>query len=433
MTYPKQSDLSKTPDNWIGNAPKSWTIRRADFMVKSHRIQLNPESFSDQEVYHYSIPVVQKTSEGMIELGDDLDSAKILISETQLLVSKLNPRKGTVCLAHPHEELLTLASSEFVPILSSSVDIKYAYYVWSSDKVRDRLASFVQSVTKSHQRCLPSDILKLPWAWPSEAEQALITNFLDQKTAEIDALIEKKEALLKLLAEKRSAIITQAVTKGLNSHAQLKDTGVDWLGHIPSSWAVQPVKHNAAINPENLSEKTDLDFEFDYLDISNVSLLDGVKSTERLFFENAPSRARRIVRGGDVLVSTVRTYLKAVCHISFPFSGNLVASTGFALLRSTSLDQGYLGWVCRSEYFVSKVVSVSKGVSYPATNAADIGSILIPIPPYEEQRLISEYLSVNTQELDIISNKVGEVIDMLREYRSSLITAAVTGQIEVAV
>ena len=129
-----------------------------------------------------------------------------------LLVSKLNPRKKTICLAEPHPEYPTLASVEFIAINSEEMDRRYAYYLWCSEKVTDRLSAIVQSVTRSHQRVNPEDILKLPWKWPPLDTQRRIARFLDEKTARIDGLIEKILDSIERLEEYRSAQITAAVT-----------------------------------------------------------------------------------------------------------------------------------------------------------------------------------------------------------------------------
>ena len=150
---------------------------------------------------------------------------------------------------------------------------------------------------------------------PPVEEQTAIAHYLNTKLGEIDALIDKQQTLLEKLAEQRTAVITHAVTKGLNPAAPMKNSGVEWLGDVPAHWEVCRLKDEVTFNDETLGDKTDLDYEILYVDISNVSLNKGIIKKDLMTFENSPSRARRIVKNGDVIVSTVRTYLKAITQI----------------------------------------------------------------------------------------------------------------------
>ena len=428
---------------WLSDLPATWTEKRADFLCSRYRVTVNPDRFGDDLVAHYSIPQVQETSGPLIEPASDIDSSKLLIDAPTLLVSKLNPRKKTICIAEPHSEYPTLASGEFVAINSEEMDRHYAYYLWCSEKVTDRLSAIVQSVTRSHQRVNPTDILKLPWKWPPLDTQRRIARFLDEKTARIDALIEKKCELLERLAEKRQALITSAVTKGLSPEApsRLPDTNARSEGHraaegpdgitkltLPQDWSSKRIKYLATYNDEVLAESTDEEKEIDYVEISGVSLSYGIEEVERLPFGRAPSRARRLVRSGDILISTVRTYLRAIAKVD-EATPDLVASTGFCVVRpNDNLDSGFLGWAAKSESFVSEVVARSVGVSYPAINASDLVAIYVPLPPLRTQQRIAQFLDDRTAHIDRLSESIKDSIARLKEYRAAQITAAVTGQ-----
>ena len=151
---------------------------------------------------------------------------------------------------------------------------------------------------------------------------------------------------------------------------------------------------------------------------------------EQMVFEDAPSRARRLVRDGDTIVSTVRTYLRAIAPISKPFD-DMVVSTGFAVVRPRKLDHGYCSWALREYGFVEEIVACSTGVSYPAINASEMGYFPLTIPPLDEQRAIVAFLDRETGRIDSLSRRVETAIERLQEYRASLITAAVTGKIDV--
>lgn len=265
---------------------------------------------------------------------------------------------------------------------------------------------------------------------PPLPEQQAIAAFLDRETAKIDGLIEEQRCLIALLAEKRQATISHAVTRGLNPSTRLKPSGVDWLGNIPEGWEVVRVKAVATCNDEVLAEGTDPLTDLEYVEISGVDANDGIVETTETTFGAAPSRARRIVRDGDVLISTVRTYLRAIAQVA-EAAPNLVASTGFAVLRPKSVLSSFLGQVCRSEYFIAEVIARSFGVSYPAINASQIMALPVPLPPVHEQQTIAAFLDRETAKIDALTETATTAITLLQERRAALISAAVTGKIDV--
>ncbi len=204
-----------------------------------------------------------------------------------------------------------------------------------------------------------------------------------------------------------------------------KSSGVEWLGDVPGHWEAKRLKYISTINDEALPETTDPDFELEYVDIGSVDSIQGVTTKETMLFENAPSRARRIVRDGDTIVSTVRTYLKAVAPIEKP-EDNLIVSTGFAVIRPRELFAAFLAYCLRSSYFIETVVSRSTGVSYPAINPSEISCIEIPVPTIKEQQTIARFLDEQTAKLDTLMAKKRALIDKLKEKRSALISRTVT-------
>jgi len=201
---------------------------------------------------------------------------------------------------------------------------------------------------------------------------------------------------------------------------------------LPPHWQTKKLKFVVTCNDETLSEQTDPDFELEYVDISSVDLLHGIKSSEQLLFANAPSRARRRVQHGDTIISTVRTYLKAVATVLSP-PPNLVVSTGFAVLRPLPvLDPGFLGYFSKSDKFVSEIVANSTGVSYPATNPADILRLSISYPPLPEQSAIAAFLDERTAHLDGLIRRKEGLLKLLAEQRATLITRAVTRGLNAA-
>ena len=182
-----------------------------------------------------------------------------------------------------------------------------------------------------------------------------------------------------------------------------------------SNYRPSRVKYLADINQSSLPESTDPDREIRYLDISGVGRGAVVAEPELMTFAAAPSRARRLVRDGDTIVSTVRTYLRAVLPIKNPDPA-LVVSTGFAVLTPTrAVDPSYFAWVVQSDRFVEEIVARSVGVSYPAINASEIGDIQIPVVGLSQQRAIADYLDTETARIDALITKKQRMIELLDE------------------
>ncbi len=208
-----------------------------------------------------------------------------------------------------------------------------------------------------------------------------------------------------------------------------KSSGVEWLNEIPAHWEVQRLKYLATVNDDALPETTAPDMEMTYVDIGNVDFVAGITGAEDLFFADAPSRARRIVRQGDVIISTVPTYLKAIARIE-PTDANLIVSTGFAVIRPRELDGGFAAYALSSPYFVDRVVAHSVGVSYPAINASELACLDIAFPPLPEQQAIVAFLDRETARIDALVAKKERLIELLQEKRTALITRAVTKGID---
>lgn len=198
-----------------------------------------------------------------------------------------------------------------------------------------------------------------------------------------------------------------------------------WLGTLPNGWITKRLKYISTINDETLPETTDPDYEMLYVDIGSVDATEGIQKKEPMIFETAPSRARRVVQDGDTIVSTVRTYLRAVAPIRNP-EKNLIVSTGFAVIRPKGIDPYYLAYSLRSSYFIETVVSRSVGVSYPATNPTDVSCIELPLPPVAEQQTIARFLDAKTAQIDELIAKKRQLIAKLKEKRQALIARTVT-------
>jgi len=204
------------------------------------------------------------------------------------------------------------------------------------------------------------------------------------------------------------------------------DRVVPWINQCSPEWPLRPLKYAAKINSRALGENTASDFEINYIDISSVDSNGRQIPAETMTFSVAPSRARRIVASGDVIISTVRTYLKAISYIENG-NDNLICSTGFAVITpSPQVHPKFLFYWVRSEWFVNEIVARSVGISYPAINAIEIGNLPFPAIPVEEQQAIADFLDHETTRIDELITRKQRLVELLQEQRTALITHAVT-------
>ena len=209
----------------------------------------------------------------------------------------------------------------------------------------------------------------------------------------------------------------------MKAYPKYKSSGIDWLGEIPSHWRCVKIKNVVSCNDEVLSENTDKDRQIEYVEISDVTYEKGITGSSKFLFKDAPSRARRITQKGDVIISTVRTYLKAIARI---VDTNPIVSTGFAVIRPLGVDPSFLFYAISSNGFLNEVQKYSTGVSYPAITSQELINLRCALPPIEEQKAIAGYLDEVTAKVDTLMAEKRAQVEDLRKYRTSLITETVT-------
>ena len=414
--------------DWLGLIPEAWELKPF-FTVCS---ELNNKNKGMKESNLLSL------SYGNIVLKD-IDSNEGLLPESfegyQIvepddLVFRFtdlqNDQRSLRSAISQHNGIIT---SAYLAVRPVDAIPRYLAYLM---RAYDQLKVFYSMGGGLRQAMNFQDLKRLPLPIPPLDEQQVIVDFLDRETAQIDALIEKQKQLIATLGERRQSVISNAVTKGIDEDVPVKYSGLPWLGNIPENWSLKPLKSIATLNPEVLSDNTDEELPIRYIEISNVSLINGVEGWTETKFGEAPSRARRVVRPRDVLISTVRTYLRAIGMVrEVSELGFDVASTGFAALRAKSVNSDFLELAITAEYFVSGIEAASVGVSYPGINSSQIMSMRIPVPPLDVQGQISAHVRSLIAELDILKDKTEKMIEVLKERRQALISAVVTGKIDV--
>lgn len=276
-----------------------------------------------------------------------------------------------------------------------------------------------------------ADFRELSLPVPPVEEQNAIVSYIDDVYCEIDKAIAQQQRMIVLLNERKQIIIQNAVTKGLDPNVPMKDSGVDYIGQIPASWELKKIKYLASYNDEALPETTKKDTEIEYVEIGNVSFGQGITNSTKYLFGDAPSRARRITKKGDIIISTVRTYLKAVAVID---KDDLIVSTGFMVIRPNTrmIDGRFMSYAVLASSLINEIEKISVGTSYPAVNAWQVADLKIAYPnSKEEQERIADYLFKVESYVEIAINRHKMAIDVLQERKRIIINDVVTGKIKV--
>ncbi len=269
---------------------------------------------------------------------------------------------------------------------------------------------------------------------PPLPTQRAIADFLDRKTAAIDALIEKKERLIALLAEKRAALIHRAVTKGLNPDVPMKDSGVPALGHLPSHWATTKPKFACSRIVDGTHHTPSyVDEGIPFITVKNLTAGPGISFEDTKFVspeEHAQLWKRANPERGDVLISKDGTLgVTRVIETDRVFS--IFVSVALLKLRGGLLDPWYLRYTFESDALWQQFEARKSGSGLKHLILKDIGNVDVPRPPLREQQRIAVFIREGVGKLNRLMGTVQRSADGLREYRQSLITAAVTGQLDI--
>lgn len=417
---------------WIGKVPEHWVVKRIEHIAGTHRKSISANELNSIDVLHYSIPSVQEFGDGTIESGTTIDSNKLIVECEQVLISKLNPRKGTVVIADKDQRRTTVASTEFVPLIAlpQKSTAKFIASLVASAPVKQLLESRVESVTRSHQRVAPEEILKAKIAVPSFHEQIQIAGAIDRETSRIDALIAKKTRFIELLQEKRQALITHAVTKGLDPNVKMKDSGVEWIGEVPEHWTITKLKHvsRALIGLTYAPEDVVVDGTgITVLRSSNIQ--GGQLDLADIVQVRAVADPDLMVRIGDILICS-RNGSRALIGKNIQLDERSVGCTFGAFMtvvRGSFND--FLYYAFNSTMFDANSALYMTSTVNQLTISM-IANMEVPLPSKEEQRAIVSHLRKGLSSLDALLFKTQRSIDLLKERRSAFITAAVTGQID---
>ena len=435
---------------WLGEVPEHWGMSRVTDVFEAR--SGGTPSTAEDIYWKGDIPWVSAKDMKALRIADTEDhiseeavseSATSLVPKgAVLLVARSGILKHTLPVGIAECEVAI--NQDIKGLIPDPTFVDALYFVYWTHGLQSALLTLWRQQGATVESLDFDSVRSTAFPLPPLHEQHAIAAFLDRETERIDALVAKERLLIERLQEHRTALITHTVTRGLPPDAaraagldpspRLQPSGVEWLGDVPEHWEAKRLNLVASINDDTLSEREDPLRPIAYVDIGSIDSTIGITEMEEMVFEDAPSRARRLVRDGDTIVATVRTYLRAIAPVASP-PPEMVVSTGFAVIRPRALDPGFASWTLREQGIVGEIVARSTGVSYPAINASQIGDLPIAIPPLDEQCAIAAFLDRETERIDALVAKKRLLIERLQyletQYRTALITVAVTGKVDV--
>lgn len=423
---------------WLGEIPEGWEVIKIKYIA-----ELNPKkSELEDRSQECSFIPMEKLKLGQIKLDEtreieDVYDGYTYFIDNDLLIAKVTPcfENKNFAIAENLKNGVGFGSSEIYVLRSNEKSLsKFLFYRLQEDKFMD-LATYAMSGAGGLKR-IPSDFLNnYKIALPPLAEQTAIADYLDRKTAHIDRLMSKQQTLLDKLAEERSALITALVTGKMDTNGKqtgsLKNSGVEWLGEIPEHWEVKRLKFLAAIQTGNTPKKsideyytTEIENGFPWVKPDELTDFDPIFSSKELLSLEGVQQAR-LIEKNSILVCCIGNIGKiGVAGVDLCTNQQINSLT----FRKT-VDKRYSMYLVYSAK--SEFEKFSNRTVVNILNAENQKNISFPLPPLPEQITIADYLDRETTKIDRLREKIEQSIDKLKEYRSTLITNAVTGKIKI--
>lgn len=425
MSFVTTSDLVP---QWAAHCPDGWRRDWLKWNVECHAQRPSEEQTAELP-YISNEDIGSWTGKLLRDDPQPSESEGRVFQRDDVLFNKLRPYLAKVY----HAEFDGISSGELLCLRSGArVVPSFLFYVLASKGFIDAVdsASFGTKMPRADWGIVGHQPLPLP---PLEI-QLRIARFLDAKTARIDALIAKKRALLERLAEKRQALITQAVTKGLDPNVPTKDSGIDWLGRIPAHWVAAPLYAHYEVALGKMLDERSITGDWLLPYLRNVDIQWGkVNLSELPQMDIRPSeRDRYTVCEGDLLVCEGGEVGRAA--VAGQDAVGVAYQKALHRLRpaATAEVARFMFYVLRCAASLGVFVSNGNTNTIIHLTAEKLRQHRFAFPPEAEQRAIVEFLDTRVERVDHASSKIGESIEKLAEYRAALITAAVAGQLEIS-
>lgn len=413
---------------WSETIPSEWQEKRVKDLFKL--VTEAAPADNDYELLSLYAGIGVKPRKDMEARGNKASSTDgyWIVKKNDIVVNKLLAWMGSVGLSD--YDGVTSPAYDVLRQVNPDVDPRYYAYLFRTETAKKIFRKNSRGIMDMRLRLYFDKLGALTIPVPTHSEQKSIANYLDVNLRYIEKrmiLLENKKSAYTNL---RQSVIDKVVFRGISSDL-IVDCDSEWVSEIPVGWEIKRIKEVGDINKRTLPSSTNGSYEFEYLDIGGVTFGSGEYKTERMKFDGSPSRARRIVKKGDTIISTVRTYLKAIAYFSEDVE-DLIASTGFAVIspKRKIIDQ-YCAYYLSSTKVVDEICAISKGVSYPAISSTALGNVFFLVPPMKEQFEIVNYLNNKTHVLDGLINNIDSQLSKLVELRISMVSDSVLGKIKV--
>ena len=434
MSCPRYPAYQDSGVEWLGEVPGHWDVKRLRFVA-----ELNPSkseaAIIDRDTLVSFLPMDAIGEDGLLRLDiekpiGELESGYTYFRNGDVTIAKITPcyENGKGALMKGLVNGMGFGTTELIVARPKPEEVTGAYlhYLFISPDFRDIGESHMYGA--GGQKRVPDAFVRdFATAFPPLPEQTQIATFLDRETAKIDALVAEQRRLMALLKEKRQAVISHAVTRGLNPRAPLKPSGIEWLGDVPEHW---DVLKGALIGTLFGSEQVPEDAVLDEGDLPFIK----VGSLSRDSFE---------IESWDYFVdsSVAANYRPRSGYIVFPKRGAAIFTNKVNIVDRPSLvDPNLMGWKIGERAVTAfiayalkcrKLDELADVSTVPQINNKHIAPERFAVPPIEEQHQIVAYLNAESAKFDTLTTEAQRAIDLLQERRTALISAAVTGQIDV--
>lgn len=445
MSFPRYPAYKNSGVEWLGEVPGHWAsvplktiIDRIESGVSVNAVD-TPATADESGVlktscvYHGDFD----PTENKAVVQNEYDRLACPVTANTLIVSRMNTpdlvgAAGLVRLSQAHlflpDRLWQVHFRESAP--------RYVHYWTRTPSYRAQVQIVCAGTSSSMQNLSQEDFRSFLITRPPLPEQTQIAAFLDRETAKIDALVAEQRRLMALLKEKRQAVISHAVTRGLNPDAPMKPSGIEWLGDVPAHWDTVPLSVLASMIQTGPfgSQLHSADYVDNGIPVINPSnIQDGRIEPDwscSIATENAERLSQHKLIAGDIVFGR-RGEMGRCALVSHNEEGWICGTGSLNVRLSRRAFPQFVSIYLRTEYVREWLKLESVGSTMDNLNTQILGAISMPVPGYEEQKAIASYLDIESAKFDTLTTEAQRTIDLLQERRTALISAAVTGQIDV--
>jgi type I restriction enzyme S subunit len=437
MSFPRYPKYKASGVEWLGDVPEHWSVRRVGTLFRQ------VDEPGDDELQILSVSIHDGVSDK--ELDEKEMDRKVTRSDDRSKYKKVQP--GDLVYNMMRAWQGGFGSVAVAGMVSPAYVVARPIYEFATTFVEqllrtpqaiEQMRRHSQGVTDFRLRLYWDEFRSLNVVLPPQDEQLAIATFLDRETAKIDGLVGEQRRLIELLKEKRQAVISHAVTQGLNPHAPRKPSGIEWLGDVPEHWEELPMKALFAIKHGYAFAGSEFSDSGEYVLMTPGSFHEtgGYRAREsEKFYTGADISPEYILKEGQLLVAMTEQAPGLLGSALFvPRDAAYLHNQRLGRIheiRDDRIFEQYLFHVFNSDRIRAEIAVTSTGSKVKHTSPQRILSIHIALPPLTEQQQIAEFINAETTKLDALTAEAERAIDLLQERRTALISAAVTGQIDV--